>query len=46
MQLVQIVISDIVSLEDRGKYGGAIGATWYVRSTCGDDFKILISSHS
>ncbi|THH13934.1 hypothetical protein EW146_g6336 [Bondarzewia mesenterica] len=28
IQLVQITISDIVSLEDRGKFGGALGATW------------------
>lgn len=35
LQLVQITISDIVPLADRGKYTGYIGATWGVASMLG-----------
>ncbi|EIN07242.1 MFS general substrate transporter [Punctularia strigosozonata HHB-11173 SS5] len=35
IQVVQITISDIVSLQDRAKYAGAIGATWGIASVVG-----------
>lgn len=35
IQLVQITISDIVSLQDRGKYAGLLGATWGIASVVG-----------
>lgn len=35
IQLVQITISDIVSLQDRSKYNGLLGATWGIASVVG-----------
>lgn len=32
IQLVQITISDITSLADRGKYAGGIGSVWGIAS--------------
>ena len=35
LQMVMVVISDIISLQDRGKYAGFTGATWGIASVVG-----------
>ncbi|KAF8623555.1 hypothetical protein AX15_006326 [Amanita polypyramis BW_CC] len=35
LQLVNIIIGDIVSLEERGKYSGLLGTTWGIASVVG-----------
>ncbi|KAH8836107.1 MFS amino acid permease [Flagelloscypha sp. PMI_526] len=35
IQMVNIVVSDIVSLQERGKYAGILGATWGISSVVG-----------
>ncbi|KAN0112081.1 MFS amino acid permease [Russula decolorans] len=45
MQIVQIIISDIVSLQDRGKYGGLVGATWGIASVVGPLLGGVLTDH-
>jgi len=46
LQLVQVVISDVVSLENRGKYIGFIGATWGIASVAGPMLGGVSGMHS
>ena len=46
IQMVQVVISDIVSLENRGKYVGFIGATWGIASVVGPLLGGVSRAHS
>ncbi|KAH8921227.1 MFS general substrate transporter [Atractiella rhizophila] len=46
MGMTQIIIGDIVSLKDRGKYSGGLGATWGIASIAGPLISGALTDHA